>query len=105
LVAVMMLVWGLFAFIMVPSLQLRVVSLAGPGGELAQSLPASAVNVGVALGPIVGGAVLSTSTSAPMLVGMFIALAGVVVALATSRLKPPATEESEESARETAKVS
>ncbi len=105
LVAVMMLVWGLFAFIMVPSLQLRVVSLAGPGGELAQSLPASAVNVGVALGPIVGGAVLSTSTSAPMLVGMFIALAGVVVALATSRLKPPATEESEESAKETAPVS
>ena len=105
LVAVMMLVWGLFAFIMVPSLQLRVVSLAGPGGELAQSLPASAVNVGVAVGPIVGGAVLSTSTSAPMLVGMFIALAGVVVALATSRLKPPATEESEESAKETAKVS
>lgn len=105
LVAVMMLVWGLFAFIMVPSLQLRVVSLAGPGGELAQSLPASAVNVGVALGPIVGGAVLSTSTSAPMLVGMFIALAGVVVALATSRLKPPATDESEESAKETAPVS
>jgi DHA1 family inner membrane transport protein len=106
LVAIMMLVWGLFAFIMVPSLQLRVVSLAGPGGELAQSLPASAVNVGVAVGPIVGGAVLSTSTSAPMLVGMFIALAGVVVALATSRLKPPATEEkSEEQSEEHAKVS
>lgn len=91
LVAVMMLVWGLFAFVMVPSLQLRVVSLAGPGGELAQSLPASAVNVGVAVGPIAGGAVLSSSPSAPMLAGMAIALVGVLVAVATSRLKPPAS--------------
>jgi DHA1 family inner membrane transport protein len=93
LVASMMLVWGLFAFIMVPSLQLRVVSLAGPGGELAQSLPASAVNVGVALGPVVGGAALSRSASAPMISAMVIAVIGLVVALATSRLKPPAETE------------
>ncbi|WP_216216104.1 MFS transporter [Amycolatopsis aidingensis] len=108
LVAVTMLVWGLFAFIMVPSLQLRVVNLAGPGGELAHSLPASAVNVGVALGPVAGGVALSSSTSAPMLVGMFIALAGVVIAVATSRLKPPVVPEETEPAatvpEETAKA-
>ncbi|RKT87210.1 MFS transporter, DHA1 family, inner membrane transport protein [Saccharopolyspora antimicrobica] len=98
LVALMMLVWGLFAFIMVPALQLRVVSLAGPGGELAQSLPASAINVGVALGPIIGGAALSSSTSAPMIGGMIIALVGTVVALATSYLKPPVVAEATGSA-------
>jgi DHA1 family inner membrane transport protein len=89
LVALTMLVWGLFAFVMVPSLQLRVVTLAGPGGDLAQSLPASAVNVGVALGSVVGGAALGSSASGPVISGMIIALVGVVVAVATSRLEPP----------------
>ncbi|WP_219509186.1 MFS transporter [Nonomuraea ceibae] len=89
LVALTMLLWGLFAFVMVPSLQLRVVSLAGPGGELAQSLPASAINIGVALGPIAGGIALSSSASAPVITGLAIALVGIAASVATGYLKPP----------------
>jgi len=40
----------LFTMGMVPSLQYRVVSLVGPDGALASSLPASASDVGIALG-------------------------------------------------------
>jgi len=93
LVALVLLVWGVFAFGMTPSLQLRVVGLAGPGGQLASSLPASAVNVGVAVGPIVGGVAISRSPSAPVLVGLGIAVLGIAVAWATSYLKPPVVEE------------
>jgi DHA1 family inner membrane transport protein len=93
LVALVLLVWGVFAFGMTPSLQLRVVSLAGPGGQLASSLPASAVNVGIAVGPIVGGVAISRSPSAPVLVGLGIAVLGIAVAWATSYLKPPVVEE------------
>jgi MFS transporter, DHA1 family, inner membrane transport protein len=96
LVALVLLVWGVFAFGMTPSLQLRVVSLAGPGGQLASSLPASAVNVGVALGPIAGGLAITQSPSAPVLVGLGIAVLGIAVALATSRLRPPVVEEQAE---------
>ncbi|MGA5557378.1 MFS transporter [Streptomyces lavendulocolor] len=47
--------WGLVGFGIVPSLQLRIISLAGPGGDLAATLGASAVNAGIAAGAAVGG--------------------------------------------------
>lgn len=49
-VALVLLARGLFAIDMVPCLQYRVVSLAGPDGAFASPLPASAANVGIALG-------------------------------------------------------
>jgi len=49
---------GLIGFGLVPSLQLRVVGLAGPGAELAATLSASAINVGIAGGSVIGGLVL-----------------------------------------------
>jgi MFS transporter, DHA1 family, inner membrane transport protein len=92
LVALAFLAWGLFAMGMVPSLQYRVVSLAGPGGALAQSLPASAANLGIAAGSSVGGVAISGFTaSAPVIAGLFIALLAIPVALATSFLRPPVT--------------
>ncbi|WP_067831973.1 MFS transporter [Actinomadura kijaniata] len=94
LVAPVLLVWGLFAFGMVPSLQYRVVSLAGPGGQLASSLPASAANIGIAVGSAAGGAALGGSTaSAPVLTGLAIAVVAVPVSWATGLLRPPAVEE------------
>jgi MFS transporter, DHA1 family, inner membrane transport protein len=81
---------GLFGMGMAPSLQYRVVSLAGPGGELAQSLPASAVNVGIAFGSFAGGVAIGTFTvSAAVLTGLVIAVIAIVVAWATSNLTPP----------------
>lgn len=51
--------WGLVGFGLVPSLQLRVVSLAGSGADLAATLSASAINVGIAAGSLIGGWVLA----------------------------------------------
>ncbi len=79
---------------MVPSVQYRVISLAGPGGALAQSLPASAANVGIAFGSFAGGvAVGSFTASAAVLTGLIIAVISVPVAWATSLLKPPVVEQ------------
>jgi DHA1 family inner membrane transport protein len=81
---------GAFAMGMAPSLQHRVVSLAGPGGALAQSLPASAANVGIAFGSFAGGvAVGSFTASAAVIAGVVIAVVAIPVAWATSLLKPP----------------
>ncbi len=91
LVAVALLAVGLFAMGMAPSMQVRVVSLAGRGAALAQSLPASAANLGIALGSVVGGvAVGSLSTADAVTAGLVVALVALPVAWATSVLRPPA---------------
>jgi DHA1 family inner membrane transport protein len=90
LAAIAVLALGLFGMGMAPSLQYRVVSLAGPGGALAQSLPASAVNVGIAFGSFAGGVAIERSTaSSVVLPGLAIAVIAVVVAWATRNLTPP----------------
>jgi len=95
LVALLLLALGVCAMGMGPSLQYRVVELAGPGGELAQSLPASAVNLGIAFGSFAGGVALGAfTTSAAVLTGLVIAVIAVPVAWATSRLQPPVVTES-----------
>ncbi|MFG2003839.1 MFS transporter [Spirillospora sp. NPDC048911] len=94
LVALVLLAGGVFGFGMVPSLQYRVISLAGPGGALAQSLPASAANLGIAFGSTAGGMAISGfSSSAAVLTGLIIAALAIAVAWATSFLKAPVTEE------------
>lgn len=96
LVALTLLAVGLCAMGMAPSMQYRVISLAGPGGTLAQSLPASAANVGIALGSLVGGAAISAfSSAATVIAGLLIAVIAVPLAWATGFLKPPATESAE----------
>ncbi|NJP92394.1 MFS transporter [Nonomuraea sp. FMUSA5-5] len=93
LVVLVLPAWGLFAMGMVPSLQYRVVHLAGPGGALASSLPASAANLGIAAGSAAGGAAIGGSTaSAPVIAGLVIAVLSVPVAWGTGFLKPPAPE-------------
>lgn len=93
LVALALVALGLFGMGMAASLQYRVVSLAGPGGALAQSLPASAINVGIAFGSAAGGVAIGGSTaSAAVVTGLVIAVVAIPVALATSVLKPPAAE-------------
>ncbi|GAA3417417.1 hypothetical protein [Streptosporangium vulgare] len=73
----------------VPSMQYRVVSLAGPGGQLASSLPASAANVGIALGSYAGGVAIGTFTaSSTVITGLIIAVISIPVAWASSFLKP-----------------
>jgi DHA1 family inner membrane transport protein len=95
LVALVLLAWGLFAYVIVPSLQVRVISLAGPGGELAQSLPVSAANVGIAFGAFVGGiAIDDHGAAATVITGLVLAVITIAVAWGTSFLRPPVVEDS-----------
>jgi DHA1 family inner membrane transport protein len=82
--------WGLVGFGLVPSLQYRVVSLAGPGRDLAATLPASAVTLGIAIGSVVGGQALAASgPSAAVFTGLVVCTLALPVALLTGRLKAP----------------
>jgi MFS transporter, DHA1 family, inner membrane transport protein len=94
LVALLLLALGAFVMGSGPSLQYRVVALAGPGGQLAQSLPASAINLGIAFGSFAGGVALGAFTiSAAVLTALVIAIVAVPVAWATSRLEPPVAKD------------
>jgi len=93
LAALALMALGLFGMGMAASLQYRVVSLAGPGGQLASALPASAINVGIAFGSAAGGAAIGTFTaSSAVITGLIIAVIAIPVAWATSFLKPPVVQ-------------
>ncbi len=82
---------GLFGMGMAPSMQYRVVGLAGPGAPLAAALPASAVNAGIAFGSVAGGAAIEIDgVPAAVITGAIISVAAVAAAWATGALQPPA---------------
>lgn len=90
LAAVAVLGIGLFGMGTGPSIQYRVVKLAGPGGPLASSLPASAVNAGIAFGSFAGGmAIDGGGVPFAVVTGIVIAVAAIAAAWATSFLKAP----------------
>lgn len=96
-VALALVALGLLGMGTGPSLQYRVVSLAGPGGQLASSLPASAINVGIAFGSVAGGLAIGRFTAAAAVVtGLIIAVTAIVAAWATGYLKPPVVEKAAE---------
>ncbi len=91
LAAVALAVWGLAGFGFVPSLQYLVIHLAGPGRDLAATLPASAVNAGIALGALAGGtAVRGAGADGPLLTGLAVCFLAVPAAWAVRFLKAPA---------------
>jgi DHA1 family inner membrane transport protein len=83
--------WGVLGFGLVStSLQLRVISLAGRGGDLAASLGASAANAGIAAGALVGGLVVAdVSTRAVALAGTLILAGALPATIAARSLRPP----------------
>ena len=84
-----LLAWAVFASSAPASVQYRVVSLAGPGGALVASLPASAASAGIALGSTASGlAYTAAGPPAVVLTGLVIALGALALALATRRLGP-----------------
>ncbi|MEV0822430.1 MFS transporter [Nonomuraea rubra] len=85
LAAVALLVWGLVGFGLVPSLQYQVATPAGPARDLAASLPASAVNAGIAAGALLGGWVLTSGLSAVVVAGMLMCLACLPLTWLTAR--------------------
>jgi DHA1 family inner membrane transport protein len=91
--AVALLAWGLVGFGLVPALQYRVATLAGPARDLAASLPASAVNAGIAVGALLGGWTLTSSgLSAVVVAGLLMCLAGLPLTWLTARWGAPSTD-------------
>lgn len=81
---------GLFAMGMAPSMQHRVAHLAGRQGGLAASLPSSAVNVGIAVGAVVGGLAIDLSgVSAVSVAGGILAVVALGLALASRSSRAP----------------
>jgi DHA1 family inner membrane transport protein len=82
---------GMFGMATGPSLQHRVVSLSGPGAPLASSLPASAVNAGIAGGAFAGGVAIDLAgVPAAVLTGAAVGAISILAAWATGFLKPAA---------------
>ncbi|HEY0951133.1 MFS transporter [Nocardioides sp.] len=80
---------GLFAMGLAPAVQTRVMSLAGPGGALAASLPASAASGGDAAGALLGGLAIDRwGIAAAVVTGTVLAAAAVTVSLATRHFHP-----------------
>ncbi|MBW4717749.1 MFS transporter [Saccharothrix obliqua] len=93
LAAVGLIAWGTLSFGLVPSLQYRIVGLAGPGAALAGTLPPSAINAGIAIGAAVGAGVISADGNTPntvLLVGLIVVAVALPIAWGVSFLKPPA---------------
>ncbi|MFF3686899.1 MFS transporter [Streptomyces sp. NPDC002187] len=94
LVAVALAAWGLVGMGVTPSLQLRVMTLAGEGGDLAATLGASAVNAGIAAGAAVGGwAAAAHGLDHVPLAALAVCLVALPVTWATRWLKVPSTSE------------
>ena len=93
LAVIAILAWAVAASSAPPSIQNRTVSLAGPGGALAASLPASAASAGIALGSTASGlAYAAAGPPAVILTGGIIAVGALTLSVATRRLRPTADE-------------
>ncbi|WP_424887165.1 MFS transporter [Streptomyces sp. XH2] len=87
--AVALTVWGVVGFGLVPPLQLRIITLAGPGGNLAATLGASAGNAGIAAGAAIGGSVMAShGAGAVPVVALVICALAVPASWATRFLRP-----------------
>ncbi|TQM37265.1 MFS transporter [Pseudonocardia cypriaca] len=96
LVAIVLVVWGVVGMGLVPSLQYRVLELAGPGRDLAATLPASALNAGIALGALAGGWTLDAyGAGGPLITGLVVTAVALPAAWATAALRPASTQQTE----------
>jgi DHA1 family inner membrane transport protein len=81
--------WGFVSFSLVPALQLRVVTLARCGADLAATLSASAVNVGIAVGSLIGGwSLTSYGLGSVVLLGLVLCVAALPATIASRNLAP-----------------
>lgn len=88
--AIALVVWGVAGWGLVPALQYRTVTLAGAGGDLAATLPASATTGGIALGAVLGGWGISRfGPETPTLIAAGACLAVLPLVWWTTRLRAP----------------
>ena len=99
--AVLIFLWGVASFALVPPLQVRVMSAAAAAPDLASSINIGAFNLGNAVGAALGGAVIAGGLGLPAvaLAGAGAALSGLVLTLALTRKRTLATCEGAVGAR------
>jgi DHA1 family inner membrane transport protein len=87
--AVVIFLWGVASFALVPPLQVRVMAAAAEAPNLASAVNIGAFNLGNAIGAALGGAVIAGGMGLPAvsLAGAAAAGAGLVLALVLAR--PP----------------
>jgi MFS transporter, DHA1 family, inner membrane transport protein len=96
LAIVALIAWGLPGFGLIPALQLRIISLAGPGADLAATLGASAVNAGIAVGAVVGGWVVSAyGVRSVALAALILCAIALPATIATRWLRVPSAAASQ----------
>lgn len=81
--AVLIFLWGITSFAVVPPLQMRVMAAAGDAPNLASALNIGAFNLGNAIGAVIGGAVIDARLGYPAvaLAGAAMAACGLVLVL------------------------
>lgn len=85
--AILIFLWGVASFALVPPLQVRVMTAAADAPNLASAVNIGAFNLGNAIGAALGGGVIATGLGyrAVALAGAGAALVGLIVVLATAR--------------------
>ena len=88
--ALLIFLWGVASFALVPPLQMRVMAAAADAPNLASAMNIGAFNLGNALGALLGGAVIGTGLGFPAvaLAGAATAAGGLVLVLWLARPRP-----------------
>ena len=87
--ALMVLIVGFVASVLSPTIQTRLMDVAGDNQSIAAAMNHSALNIGNSLGAFLGGVVIAVGWgfTAPALTGAVLAVAGLVIALLSYRLE------------------
>ncbi|MGH2446371.1 MAG: MFS transporter [Thermoleophilaceae bacterium] len=91
LAALALAAWGVAGFAIAPAVQLRVITLAGSGGDVAATLGVSAINAGIASGSLIGGAVIASQGADGPVLGAVIACSLALPFTWASRFLSPPT--------------
>ena len=91
--AILIFLWGIASFALVPPLQVRVMSAASDAPNLASAMNIGAFNLGNAIGAALGGGVIAAGLGYPAvtLAGAATSALGLIAVLAASRKTAPAT--------------
>jgi DHA1 family inner membrane transport protein len=89
--AILVFLWGVVSFALVPPLQVRVMTAAEAAPNLVSSVNIGAFNLGNAIGAAAGGGVIATGMGYPAvaLAGTVAALIGLAGILLASRTRAP----------------
>ncbi|MEN5363837.1 MFS transporter [Brevundimonas intermedia] len=91
--SILVFLWGIASFALVPPLQVRVMAAAGDAPNLASAMNIGAFNLGNAIGAAVGGAVIAGGMGYPAvsIAGAIASGLGLVLVLILTRKRAPAT--------------